>query len=119
MAKTLALVFATLTMALLCCAPPASAQVAVSIGEAPVCPCMGTSRTLHTPARLTATTGPTGLLAACLLELAPGSTALTTSPAMSITGLTLITATEDRCLRAEIRPTTTSTATRREMGEAA
>jgi hypothetical protein len=38
MAKVLALVFATLTMALLCCAPAASAQVSISIGEAPVCP---------------------------------------------------------------------------------
>jgi hypothetical protein len=40
------------------------------------------------------------------------------SPAMSITGLTLVAVTKDRCLRAEISPTTTSTATRREMGEA-
>jgi hypothetical protein len=38
MAKAFVLVFAILTMALLCYAPPASAQIAVSIGEPPVCP---------------------------------------------------------------------------------
>ena len=38
MSKVLALVFAILTIAVLCCAPAASAQVSVSIGVAPVCP---------------------------------------------------------------------------------
>jgi len=38
MSKVFALVFAALTVTLLCCAPPASAQIAVSIGVAPVCP---------------------------------------------------------------------------------
>lgn len=38
MAKALALVFATFTMVLLCCAPSASAQVSINIGVAPVCP---------------------------------------------------------------------------------
>jgi hypothetical protein len=38
MARAFVLVFAILAMALLCYAPPASAQIAVSIGEAPVCP---------------------------------------------------------------------------------
>lgn len=118
MSKVLALVFATLGMALLCSAPAASAQVSVSIGVAPVCPPMGTSPTLHTIARLTVTTGPTGLLAVSLLGLAAGSTARNTFPAMSITGLTLITVTEDRCLGAEMIPTTISTAMRRETGEA-
>jgi len=114
--KVLALVFATLTIAVLRCAPAASAQVSVNIGVAPACP-YGYFSYAHITARLTATTGPIGLLAACLLELAPGSTALTTSPAMSITGLTLITVTKDRCLSAEMSHTTTSAATRREMGE--
>ncbi len=38
MYKVLALVFATLTMALLCSAPAESAQVSINIGVAPVCP---------------------------------------------------------------------------------
>jgi hypothetical protein len=38
MSKGLALVFATFGIALLGCAPPASAQVSVSVGVAPVCP---------------------------------------------------------------------------------
>src|SRR5579862_5662650 len=38
MPKVLALVFATLTIALLCCMPVASAQVSINIGVAPVCP---------------------------------------------------------------------------------
>src|SRR6201997_4475869 len=38
MPKVLALVFATLTIALLCCMPVAPAQISVNIGVAPVCP---------------------------------------------------------------------------------
>lgn len=38
MSKVLALVFATLTVALLCCAPTESAQVSINVGVAPVCP---------------------------------------------------------------------------------
>jgi len=38
MSKSIAVAFATLTAGLLCCAPAARAQVAVSIGVAPVCP---------------------------------------------------------------------------------
>ena len=38
MSKVLALVFATLTIAVLRCAPAASAQVSVNIGVAPACP---------------------------------------------------------------------------------
>lgn len=38
MSKTIAVAFATLTVGLLCCAPAPQAQVAISIGVAPVCP---------------------------------------------------------------------------------
>jgi hypothetical protein len=38
MYKSLALVFATLTLALLCSAPAGSAQISINIGAAPVCP---------------------------------------------------------------------------------
>jgi hypothetical protein len=38
MTKVLVLTFAAFTMALLCCAPGASAQVSVDVGVAPVCP---------------------------------------------------------------------------------
>jgi len=38
MLKVLALVFASLTMAVLCYAPAESAQVSINIGVAPVCP---------------------------------------------------------------------------------
>src|ERR1700722_20459167 len=79
---------------------------------------MATSRTLPTTARRTATTGPTGLWVAYFWELAPGSTAPNTSPATSTTGLTLVTATADRFLDAEMNPTTTSTAMRPETGKA-
>jgi hypothetical protein len=89
-----------------------------SVLEWHLCARMGTSRTLHTTARLTAITDLIGLLGACLSEPALGSTVLSTFPAMSITGLTLVTVTKDRCLRAEMSLRTISTATRREMGKA-
>src|ERR1700685_4113614 len=38
MSKVLAIVFATVCIAVLCCAPSASAQVTVAVGVAPICP---------------------------------------------------------------------------------
>src|ERR1700721_1736380 len=69
----------------------------------------------HMTVLLTATTGPIGLLAECFLEQARGFTALTAFTDMSITGLTLITVTLDRCRGAGRSASTISRETRREV----
>ena len=72
----------------------------------------------HMTVLLTATTGLIGLLAGCLLELAPGFTALGAFSGMSTIAMILITVTLDRCRSAGRSASTTSTETRRGMGEA-
>ncbi len=72
----------------------------------------------HMTALLTDTTGQIGLWAACFLEQARGFTAHTAFTDMWITGLIHITVMVDRCRSAGRSGSTTSTETRREMGEA-
>src|SRR6267378_2831915 len=79
---------------------------------------MATTITLHTAARHTGTTGPSGLTAACSSESALGSTAPTTSTATLITVSIRITATLVHIRNVETRPLITSTETRCVMGAA-
>src|SRR5882762_8797719 len=79
---------------------------------------MATTITLHTAARHTGTTGPSGLTAACSSESALGSTAPTTSTATLITVSIRITATLVHIRNVETRPLITSTEARCVIGAA-
>ena len=111
------LAFSILATVLLCCAPMGSAQIAVDIGVAPVCP-YGYFDYAPYDCAPYGYYGPDWFVGGIFLEPALGPTAHTASTGTSITASILITDNMARCRGAERRNSTTSTATRRGMDKA-